>query len=148
MAYDPQKTRNRPTPAADRPAPVDAFLDAPDTSVTTLPSGVDVEVTRGGETIVHTAGADISVTQLGDDVVVETVDSRVEVRAELDEVIVEAAGEEIHVDTTPREPFDPAEWDNGAIVTSSTGNRSRIAIALAAAVAAVVAVVLIARRRK
>lgn len=28
MAYDPQKTRNRPAPAADRPAPVDAFLDA------------------------------------------------------------------------------------------------------------------------
>jgi hypothetical protein len=28
MAYDPQKTRNRPAPAADRRAPVDAFLDA------------------------------------------------------------------------------------------------------------------------
>lgn len=28
MAYDPQKTRNRPAPAVDRPAPVDAFLDA------------------------------------------------------------------------------------------------------------------------
>ena len=49
MAYDPQKTRNRPAPAADRPAPVDAFLDAM-SEVTVLPEGIDIEVTSGGNT--------------------------------------------------------------------------------------------------
>lgn len=40
-AYDPQKTRNRPVPTTDRPAPVDAFLDAmPPTRL--LPDGVDI----------------------------------------------------------------------------------------------------------
>ena len=147
MAYDPQKTRNRPAPAADRPAPVDAFLE-PAVTATVLPAGVEVEVTRGGETIVHTAEADISITQLGDDVVVETADSRVEVRAELDEVIVDAAGEEILVDTTPRAPFDPSEWDDGAIVQSRPDQRSRIAIAVVAVVAAALAILVISRRRK
>lgn len=37
MAYDPQKTRNRPAPAIDRPAPVDAFLDA-------VPAANDLEL--------------------------------------------------------------------------------------------------------
>jgi hypothetical protein len=49
MAYDPQKTRNRPVPAADRPAPVDAFLDAM-SEVTVPPEGIDSEVTSGGDT--------------------------------------------------------------------------------------------------
>jgi len=49
MAYDPQKTRNRPAPAADQPAPVDAFLDAM-TEVAVLPESIDVEVTSGGNT--------------------------------------------------------------------------------------------------
>ena len=49
MAYDPQKTRNRPVPAADRPAPVDAFLDAM-SEVTVPPEGNDSEVTSGGDT--------------------------------------------------------------------------------------------------
>ena len=49
MAYDPQKTRNRPAPAADQPAPVDAFLDAM-TEVAVLPKSIDVEVTSGGNT--------------------------------------------------------------------------------------------------
>lgn len=146
MAYDPQKTRNRPAPTTDRPAPVDAFLEP---SVTTgLPDGVDVEVTPGGETIVHTADADISITPFGDDVVVETSDSRVEVRAEEDEVIIDAAGEEIHVDTTPRPPFDPSEWDEGAIVQSRPNARGRIMIAIGAAVAAVLAILVITRRRR
>ena len=49
MAYDPQKTRNRPAPAADRPAPVDAVLDAM-SEVAVLPEGIDSEVTSGGNT--------------------------------------------------------------------------------------------------
>ncbi len=147
MAYDPQKTRNRPAPAADRPAPVDAFLE-PAVTATVLPEGVDVEVTRGGETIIHTADADVSISQSGDDVVVETADSRVEVRAEADEVIVEAAGEEILVDTTPREPFDPSEWDDNPIVRSDTARRSKVLIGVAAAAVATVAVVVLSRRRR
>ena len=43
MAYDPQKTRNRPAPAADQPAPVDAFLDAM-SEVAVLPESIDIEV--------------------------------------------------------------------------------------------------------
>ena len=49
MAYDPQKTRNRPAPAADQPAPVDAFLDAM-SEVAVLPESIDIEVTSGGNT--------------------------------------------------------------------------------------------------
>ena len=49
MAYDPQKTRNRPAPAADQPAPVDAFLDAM-SEVAVLPESIDIEVTSGGKT--------------------------------------------------------------------------------------------------
>ena len=49
MAYDPQKTRNRPAPAADQPAPVDAFLDAM-SDVAVLPESIDIEVTSGGKT--------------------------------------------------------------------------------------------------
>ena len=48
MAYDPQKTRNRPVPAPDRPGPVDAFLDAM-SEVTIPPEGIDSEVTSGGD---------------------------------------------------------------------------------------------------
>ena len=66
MAYDPQKTRNRPAPAADQPAPVDAFLDAM-SEVTVLPEGIDIEVTPAGDTIVHTADAAIAITPAGDD---------------------------------------------------------------------------------
>lgn len=145
-AYDPQRTRNRPTPAADRPSPVDALLDA--TPATHLPAGVEVEVTPGGETIVHTADADIAITASGDDVVVDTRDSRVEVRAEADEVIVEAAGEEIFVDTAPRAPMDAASWSGSPVVTTSDDGRSKLAIAIAAAVAVALAVVLLGRRRR
>lgn len=143
-AYDPQRTRNRPTPSADRPSPVDALLDAP---VTTLPSGVEVEVTRGGETIVHTADADISVTPSGDDVIVATRDAVVEVLAEADEVIVDAAGEEILVDTTPRSAFEPSDRSAPIVRTSDDGRPKWIAIAGIAAVLGVL-LVLIGRRRR
>jgi len=147
MAYDPQKTRNRPTPAADRPAPVDAFLDAvPEVAV--LPDGVDIEVTPGGDTIVHTADADISITPAGDDVIVSTRDALVEVRAELDEVIVDTAGEEIFIDTAPRAPSDLADWNNSPVVQSTDGGRSKMAIAVVAAVAALIAVLVVSRKRR
>ena len=147
MAYDPQKTRNRPTPAADRPAPVDAFLDvAPEVAV--LPDGVDIEVTSGGDTIVHTADADISITPAGDDVIVSTRDALVEVRAELDEVIVDTAGEEIFIDTAPRAPSDLADWNNSPVVQLTSGGRSKVAIAIVAAVAALIAVFVVSRKRR
>ena len=147
MAYDPQKTRNRPAPAADRPAPVDAFLDAvPEIAV--LPDGVDIEVTPGGDTIVHTADADIAITPAGDDVIVSTRDALVEVRAELDEVIVDTAGEEIFIDTAPRAPSDIADWNNAPVVQSTGNGRSKMAIAIVAAVAALLAVLVVSRKRR
>ena len=146
MAYDPQKTRNRPTPAADRPAPVDAFLDAM-AEVTVLPEGIDIDVTPGGDTIVHTADADISITPAGDDVIVSTRDALVEVRAELDEVIVEAAGEEIFIDTAPRAPSDLADWSKAPVVHADNG-RSKMTIAIVAAVAALIAVLVVTRKRR
>lgn len=147
MGYDPQRTRNRPTPAADRPAPVDAFLDAV-IETTVLPDGVDVEVTSGGDTIVHTADADIAIAPGGDDVVVSTRDAVVEVMAEADEVIVETAGEEIFIDTSPRAPIDSAEWSTSPVVQSSDGARSRIAIAVVAALATLTAVIILRRKRR
>jgi ferric-dicitrate binding protein FerR (iron transport regulator) len=142
--YDPQRARHRPGPATDVPAPVDILLDALE-AATVLPEGVDIEVTTGGETIVHTADADIEITQSGDDVIVSTLDSRVEVRSEADEVIVEAAGEEIFVDTAPRAPASDAE---SPIVRSAGGGRSRLVILAVATVAAVVAALIIRRRRR
>lgn len=147
MAYDPQKTRNRPTPAPDGPAPVDAFLDAMP-EVTLLPEGIDIEVTPGGDTIVHTAEADIAITPAGDDVIVSTRDALVEVRAELDEVIVDTAGEEIFIDTSPRAPSDFADWNKTPVVQSADNGRSKMAIAIVAAVAALVAVFVVTRKRR
>lgn len=146
-AYDPQRTRNRPTPAADRPAPVDAFLDAV-TDITTLPDGVDIEVTPGGATIVHTADADVAITPAGDDVVVTTRDAVVEVRSDLDEVVIDTAGEEVLVDTSPRAPSDIAEWGATPVVRTVDGTRSKLAIAVVAGVAALVAVLLVSRKRR
>lgn len=145
-AYDPQRTRNRPTPSTEGPAPVDAFLDAV-SEITTLPEGVDIEVTRGGDTIVHTSEADISITPAGDDIVVTTRDALVEVRAELDEVIVDAAGEEIFIDTAPRGPSITAGWSETPIVRSDN-RRSKLALAAVAAMAAVIAVLVVSRRRR
>jgi hypothetical protein len=142
-AYDPQKARHRPMPSADEPAPVDIFLNSLEVA-TVLPEGVDIDVTPGGETILHTTDADIEITASGDDVVVSTHDSRVEVRAEDDEVIVEAAGEEIFVDTTPRPPFADAD---SPIVRASGDGRTRL-IVIGAVVAAILALVLFRRRRR
>ena len=145
-AYDPQRTRNRPTPAADRPAPVDAFLDAVP-EITRLPEGVDIEVTSGGDTIVHTADADIAITQAGDDVVVATRDAIVDVRAELDEIVVETAGEEILIDTAPRAPLGGAERNESPVVRSVDPARSKATLAVVAAVVAILALIILRRRR-
>ena len=145
-AYDPQRTRNRPTPSADRPAPVDAFLDqVPE--VTRLPDGVDIEVTRGGDTIVHTADADIAITQAGDDVIVATRDAVVDVRAELDEVVVETAGEEILIDTTPRPPLGGTGRTDAPVVRSND-SRSQVMLAVVAAAIAILAVLVLRRKRR
>ena len=146
-AYDPPRTRNRPTPAADRPAPVDVFLDAV-TEVTTLPESVDIEVTAGGDTIVHTPDADIAITPAGDDVIVTTRDAVVEVRSELDEVIVDAAGEEIFIDTSPRAPSDLGGWTETPVVQSNDGARSKLVVAVVAGLAALIAVLLVSRKRR
>lgn len=142
--YDPQRARNRPTESPEGPAPVDALLETLATA-TVLPEGIDIDVSPGGETVVHTADADIAFTPGGDDVIVTTRDSRVEVRAEADEVIVEAAGEEIFVDTAPRAPMGGT---GSPVVRSSSGGRSRLVIAAAAAVVAVLAIVIFSRRRR
>jgi len=149
-AYDPQRTRNRPALNADKPAPVDAFLDAVTeiSEVTTLPQGVDIEVTPGGDTIVHTLDADVAVTAAGDDVVVSTRDARVEVRAENDEVIVDTAGEEIFIDTSPRSTLDPSSWSDTPIVQSTDNGRSKLVIAIVAGLAALAAVLLVSRKRR
>lgn len=145
-AYDPQRTRNRPTPAADRPSPVDALLDA--APVTTLPDGIDLEVTAGGETIMHTADADIEIDARGDDVIVTTADSRVEVLAEQDTVVIDAAGEEILVDTTPRGAFDASDRPVAPIVSTSDDRRPRLLVAVGAVALVAIVVALLARRRR
>jgi len=143
--YDPQRARNRPVPRAEGPAPVDEILDA---SITKLPTGVDIEVTPGGETIVHTSDADIAITSSGDEVIVATRDARVEVRAETDEVIVEAADEEIFIDTTPRVFREGAQRPNGPIVRTSDDGRSKLIIVVAAAIVVVLAVLVLGRKRR
>ncbi len=93
MPYDPLRSHHRPEPAEDAPAPVDALLDADVATEVDLPGGVEVEVTDGGEVVVHTMDADVEITPTGDDVVVRTDDAVVEVRPEADEVLVSAGGE-------------------------------------------------------
>ena len=101
MPYDPQRSRHRPPPAEDdRPAPVDALLEGHPPEPP-LPEGVELDVTDGGEVVVHTADADVEVTPSGDDVVVRTGDASVEVRAADDEVVVTTGDEELYVDTSP-----------------------------------------------
>jgi hypothetical protein len=116
--------------------------------VTVLPEGIDIDVTPGGDTIVHTADADISITPAGDDVIVSTRDALVEVRAELDEVIVDTAGEEIFIDTSPRAPSDLADWNKTPVVQSADKSRSKMAVAIVAGVAALVAVFVFTRKRR
>jgi hypothetical protein len=147
-SYDPQRSRHRPSPADDdQPAPVDALLE-PHPAEPTLPEGVELEITEAGGAVLHTAAADVELTPSGDDVVIATDDAVVEVRADADEIVVEAGGEEILIDTTPRDA-DPAavaaEWldDGGA----PSAGRSKLVLAVVAALAALLAVLIWGRRR-
>lgn len=149
MSYDPQRARHRPEPTADEPAPVDVILDAePDPDEVVVPEGVDVEVTDGGELVVHTDDADIEITASGDDVVVRTDDATVEVRPEAEEVLVSAGDEEIMVDTTPRTGAEAEAILSSEMAAAGRGRRARLLIvaAVAGLLVALVAV-LLGRRR-
>lgn len=146
MSYDPQRARHRPEPPADEPAPVDVLLDAvaADT-VTELPAGVDVEVTAGGDVVVHTLDADVEITPAGDDVVVRTDDATIEVRAEADQVVVSTGSDDISIDTTPR-GLDDLDAVLAADPAGRAGKSARLV--LAALVAALVAGLVAARVRR
>ncbi len=94
--YDPQRSRHRPLPPDDEPAPVDALLE-PHPAVSGLPDGVEVDVVEG-EVVVHTSDADIEISASGDDIVVHTDDADIEVLPESDEVLVSSATEDVYVD--------------------------------------------------
>jgi len=130
--YDPQRMRNRPAPAADRPSPVDALLDAKPL--------LDVEIDPSGDAIVHTDHSDIEMTPGGDDVIVTTRDARVEVRADADEVIVETAGEQIHIDTS----IHP----NSSVVTAADSNRSKLLIGAALGAVVILLLLMLGRRKR
>jgi hypothetical protein len=123
MAYDPQKTRNRPAPAVDRPAPVDAFLDA---------------VPAANELQQDTAVSAVLVEELVVDAAVEAV-----VDVAVEDVVGEAP-----IGSTTRTPFDPAEWEGDTVVATRSAGRSRLLLAGGAAIVAVVAVVVWSRRRR
>ena len=117
-AYDPQRTRNRPGPATDRPAPVDAFLDAMPPS-RLVPEGADTDVTSRGDAVVHSAETSA----------------------------VNPAAEAIVTDVAPRVAADvPRQSSSG--VQSTSDNQSKIAIAVIAATVALVAVLLLRRKRR
>lgn len=118
-AYDPQRTRNRPAPATDRPAPVDAFLDAMPPS-RLVPEGVDSDTKSHGDAVVNAATTDGAVNPISDESVTEAA-PRV------------AAGV-------------PRQSSSGVQPTSD--NRSKIAIAVIAATVALVAVLLLRRKRR
>ncbi len=146
--YDPQRSRHRPSPADEGPAPVDALLEPHQVAPAepALPEGVELEVTDGAA-VVHTAAADVELSATGDDVVVHTADADVEVRTDVDEVVITAGGEEIYVDTSPREPGEgPSPFAGPSVVTSS--GRSRVAVAVVAALLTLLAVLVWARRRR
>jgi len=118
-AYDPQRTRNRPAPATDLPAPVDAFLDAMPPS-RLVPEGVDSDTKASADTVVHAADTDGAVNP---------------------------AVEAIVTDAAPRVAADvPRQSSSGVQPTSD--NRSKIAIAVIAATVALVAVLLLRRKRR
>jgi len=146
-SYDPQRSRHRPSPADDeQPAPVDALLE-PHPTDPALPEGVELELTDAGGALLHTAGADVELTASGDDVIVATGDASVEVRADRDEVVINAGGEEIYVDTTPREAGLDADLFVGSSVVASPG-RSRLLAAAIAALLTALAIILWSRRRR
>ncbi len=146
MPYDPQRSRHRPEPADDAPAPVDALLDAEVATEIDLPDGVEVGVTEGGEVVVHTPDADVEITPAGDDVIVRTDDAVVEVRPEADEVLVSAGGEDVFVDTTP---WEDAELQAGLAEEIEGARRSRrLRLAASAFVAALVAALVVVGLRR
>jgi hypothetical protein len=148
MPYDPQRSRHRPEPTPDEPAPVDALLSG--AVEPPLPEGVEVEVTDGGEVVVHTAEADVEITPAGDDVVIRTDDATVEIRADQDAVIVSTGDEDVMVDTSPRTPADVEALLDAEMASASAGDRrARLVLVaiVAAVVAAVVAALVRARRR-
>ncbi len=146
MPYDPQRSRHRPEPADDAPAPVDALLDADAVAEVDLPDGVEVEVADGGEVLVHTLDADVEITAAGDDVVVRTDDAVVEVRPEADEVLVSAGGEDVYVDTTP---WDDADLQDVLGEELDAARRSRrLRLLVSALVAAIVAALVVAGLRR
>ncbi len=119
-AYDPQRTRNRPAPATDSPAPVDAFLDAmPPSRLRT--DGVDSDVKSGSDAGVSAAGTDGAVTPAAEGIVTD-VPSRV-------------------LADTPRMSSPP-------VVQPTSDNRSKIAIAVIAVTVALVAVLVLRRKRR
>ncbi|MBJ7306501.1 MAG: hypothetical protein JHC63_01375 [Acidimicrobiia bacterium] len=119
-AYDPQRTRNRPAPATDRPAPVDAFLDAMPPS-RLIPEGVDSDTKARGDAVVNAADTDGAVNPIAEESV---IDAAPRVTADV-----------------PRQPSPP-------VVRPTSDNRSKIAIAVIAATIALVAVLLLRRKRR
>lgn len=146
MPYDPQRSHHRPEPAEDAPAPVDALLDADVATEVDLPGGVEVEVSDGGEVVVHTMDADVEITPTGDDVVVRTDDAVVEVRPEADEVLVSAGGEDVFVDTTPWDDADPRDVMDEEIEAARRSRRLRLLVS--ALVAAVLAALVVTGLRR
>lgn len=146
-SYDPQRSRHRPSPADDdQPAPVDALLE-PHPAEPALPDGVELELTDAGGAVLHTAAADVELSASGDDVIVSTDDALVEVRADVDEVVVNAGGEEIYVDTTPREADLDADVLVGSTIVTSP-YRSKLVVAAVAALLTVLAIIVWNRRRQ
>jgi hypothetical protein len=146
-SYDPQRSRHRPSPADDdQPAPVDALLE-PHPAEPALPEGVELELTDAGGAVLHTASADVEVTAGGDDVIVSTDDASVEVRSDVDEVVINAGGEEIYVDTTPRETDLDADVLVGSTIVTSPG-RSKLVAAVVAALLTVLAIIIWNHRRR
>jgi hypothetical protein len=146
-SYDPQRSRHRPSPADDdQPAPVDALLE-PHPVEPALPEGVELELTDAGGAVLHTASADVEVTAGGDDVIVSTDDASVEVRSDVDEVVINAGGEEIYVDTTPRETDLDADVLVGSTIVTSPG-RSKLVAAVVAALLTVLAIIIWNHRRR
>ncbi len=149
-SYDPQRSRHRPSPPDDdQPAPVDALLEPHETEPV-LPEGVELELTDAGGAVIHTAGADVEVSPSGDDVIVSTDDASVEVRTDADEVVINAAGEEIYVDTTPRDPDPDVLAELAGLDGASVAGRgrSKLTLALVAALLTILAIVAWSRRRR
>jgi hypothetical protein len=124
----------------------EAAADDDEAKPAPLPDGVAIDVTAGGEVVVHTTDADVEITPAGDDVIVRTDDATVEIRAETDEVLVSTGVEDVYVDTTPRgDAALEAVLDAEAV--QAEGAR-RLQLAVAAVIAAVLAALVAAALRR